>query len=151
MSDVFAAAVPTPARQSAIRRVAGFAAVGTVGFVVDSALTLLMITFGIGAFLARALAIAVAMATTYLLNRTLTFSDSADRDPSRIAGEATRYVMVAIAAAAFNWGIYSVALIAIPGLPPFFAIVAGSGAAMVASYLGYSRFAFRSRGDRDSR
>ena len=146
MSDVFASTVSAPARRSAVRRVAGFAAVGFVGFGSDAAVTLCLIGFGLNAFLARALAILLAMATTYLLNRTLTFRDRAVEDPARIAGEATRYALVAVLS--FNWLVYSAMLLAFDGLPPIMAIVIGCAAAMVASYLGYSRYAFRGRGGR---
>ncbi|MDR3376430.1 MAG: GtrA family protein [Ancalomicrobiaceae bacterium] len=141
-----AATPPTPARRSTARRIAGFAVVGFIGFGSDAAVTLCLIGLGFNAFLGRALAILLAMATTYLLNRTLTFRDSADHDPARIAGEATRYILVAVGSAIFNWLVYSAALVAVPGLPPIVAIVMGSAAAMVASYLGYSRYAFRGRG-----
>jgi putative flippase GtrA len=34
-------------------------------------------------------------------------------------------------------------LAAVPGLRPMLAVAAGSGVAMVVSYIGYSRFVFR--------
>ena len=146
MSDVFAAAPPARARRSTARRIAGFAAVGSIGFGSDAAVTHCLIGLGLNAFLGRALAILLAMATTYLLNRTLTFRDRADPDPARIAGEASRYGLVAALSSVFNWLVYSAALLAVDGLPPIVAIVIGSAAAIVASYLGYSRYAFRGRG-----
>ena len=148
MSDVFAAALSARARRSTTRRIAGFAAVGTIGFGSDAAVTLCLIALGLNTFLSRALAILLAMATTYLLNRTLTFRDRADPDPARIAGEASRYGLVAALSSVFNWLVYSAALVAAPGLPPIAAIVIGSAAAMAASYFGYSRYAFRGRGGR---
>ncbi|MDR3493907.1 MAG: GtrA family protein [Ancalomicrobiaceae bacterium] len=143
VSSDTASALPASPRRTAAARIVRFAAVGTTGFGIDAALTIGFIRLGLDAFLARALAISVAMGATYILNRRFTFGDTADADPAGIAGEATRYVAVAVGSAMLNWLVYSAALLSVPGLPPFAAIVIGSGVAMAASYLGYSRYAFR--------
>ena len=123
-------------------RPAAFLLVGAIGFAVDAGLTAGLVAAGLDPFSARALAILAAVATTWGLNRRLTF-----RMPAAAAGalarEGARYGLVAAAGSAVNWLVYSAALLAAPGLPPLAALVLGSGVAMAANWLGYSRFAFR--------
>jgi putative flippase GtrA len=93
----------------------------------------------LGPFLARLIAIAVAMAATWGFNRTFTF----DRSGRSLAAEGFRYGSVGITTAFLNYGLYSALLIAVPGLQPLAAMVAATAASMVFSFFGYSRFVFR--------
>ncbi|MBK8456139.1 MAG: GtrA family protein [Phyllobacteriaceae bacterium] len=122
-----------------MRRFIRFAAVGAAGFLVDAGvLAMLLGATPLGPFVARIFSIAIAMATTWLLNRAFTFG------PSRhsVAAEGFRYALVAVAVAAVNWLVYSALLLAAPGTPPLLALFIASGLAMALSYIGYSRAVF---------
>ena len=84
---------------------------------------------------------AVALAATWLLNRSLTFGAS-DRP---VAVEGARYGGIGAASGLLNYLVYSALLVMLPTIHPLLALVAGSAAAMVFSYLGYSRLVFDRR------
>jgi len=122
-----------------MRRHAAFVLTGGVGFLVDAGiLALLTAGLGLNPFLSRIVSIALAMATTWIMNRTITFGPS-DRPVHR---EAARYGGVAVATAGLNYLVYSALLLAAPGLWPLAAVAVSSIAAMAASWLGYSRLVF---------
>lgn len=125
-----------------MKRIASFGFVGAIGFVVDAAaLALIIMTLATDPFVARLLSMAIALTATWLLNRALTFGAS-DRP---MAVEGVRYGGVGILSGIVNYLVYSAALLILPSLHPLVALVAGSAAAMVFSYLGYSRLVFDRR------
>lgn len=116
-----------------------FAAVGAIGFGVDAAvLAALLAGTPLGPFLSRIVSIAMAMAATWLLNRSFTFGPSG----RPVAEEGARYGAVAVAVAGFNWLVYSALVVLMPAIGPLGALVVASGAAMALSYFGYSRAVF---------
>lgn len=119
-----------------------FVLVGAVGFAIDAGLTAGLARAGLDPFTARAAAIPVAVLATWQLNRRLTFA-APTHAGAALAGEGLRYGLVAAATSVFNWSVYSAALLAAPALPPFAALVIGSGAAMAASYAGMRGLVFR--------
>lgn len=122
-----------------MRRILLFALVGAAGFLVDAGvLALLLHISPLGPFSARVLAIAAAMLFTFWLNRTFTFG----RSGRSLAAEGTRYGGVGVSAALLNYAVYSAILLAFPAFPPVLAVAIASLAAMVWSFLGYSRFVF---------
>lgn len=122
-----------------MKRLLAFAFAGGIGFLVDAAtLFILLHVTPLGPFSARLFAIATAMTVTWLLNRTFTFGPSG----RSLADEGSRYGAVGAATSLFNYAVYSALLLLMPGLNPLLALVAASAAAMVASYLGYSRLVF---------
>jgi putative flippase GtrA len=122
-----------------MRRILLFALVGGAGFLVDAGmLALLLHVSPLGPFSARIVAIAAAMLVTFWLNRTFTFGRS-DRG---LAAEGTRYGGVGVSAALLNYAVYSVILLVFPAVWPVLAVAIASLAAMVWSFLGYSRFVF---------
>lgn len=122
-----------------MNRIARFVAVGGAGFLVDAGvLALLLWTTPIDPFSARLLSIAVALTTTWQLNRNLTFGASS----RSVAAEGARYGGVGVATSVVNYCAYVIAIWAFPALPPLVALVFGSAVAMVFSYLGYSRLVF---------
>ena len=123
-----------------LKRLFRFALVGGIGFIVDVGLTLGLIHQGADPYSSRILGLALAMLTTWRLNRALTFGPS---DTTQ-ASEGVRYFVVAILTALLNYLIYAGLLLSISGMMPVFAVVLATGVSMIASYLGYSRFAFRS-------
>lgn len=130
-----------PPRSLAVRLLAfGFA--GLIGFVIDVAVLTALTTYaGLNPFAARVMAIAVAAGCTWFVNRSFTFAP-VKRIDGDLAREGGRYGVVAFAAAAINWCVYSLTLLVLPDLPPVIAAVVGSLVAMTFSYQGYSRFAF---------
>lgn len=138
----------TPDVRHAIGRVLSFAVVGGIGFVVDAGTTEGLVFAGASPLEARVVAIAAAILTTFLLNRTMTFRS--DRRGAAAVGEGGRYLVVALAVAAVNYAIYAALVIAFPGLRPVFAVVVATGFATVLSYLGYSRLVFGARRSDDT-
>ena len=123
-----------------MKKLVRFGIVGTAGFVIDAAmLWLLLETTPLGPFIARAIAIAVALGATWYLNRSFTFGASR----RSIAVEGFRYGSVGIVSALVNYLIYSGLLLSLPILQPLAALVIASIAAMAFSFFGYSRFVFR--------
>jgi putative flippase GtrA len=121
-------------------RVIRFGIVGATGFVVDAAvLELLMRTTPLGPFLSRAIAIAVAITATWLLNRNFTFGASRHS----VLGEGVRYGSVGLTAAVLNYLVYSALLVVFPALSPLEALVLASIVATGFSFFAYSRFVFR--------
>ena len=121
------------------QRLASFGLVGGIGFLVDAAmLALLLAATPMGPFSARLVAIGVALATTWQLNRRLTFAPSV----RGLAAEGTRYGGVGLATAAINYAIYCIALWLVPALPPLVALAIASAAAMALSFAGYSKLVF---------
>ena len=132
-----------PAR-TRLGRYFSFAVAGGSGVIVDLAvLRGLIELFGASPFMARIPAIAAAMTTTWLINRTFTFAKSGRSVP----GEALRYAAVAIVGAVLNYLIYSAILLTTPAwfLPEIATIIA-VGIVTVFSYVGYSRIVFRDTG-----
>jgi putative flippase GtrA len=117
-----------------------FVLVGGTGFVVDAAVLWLFLSFTpIGPLPARIAAIAVAMATTWLLNRTFTFGAS----KRTLVAEGFRYGFIGVVTSLINYGVYALLLIGAPLLSPYAALVFASIAAMLFSFFGYSRYVFR--------
>lgn len=123
-----------------MKKLVRFGIVGTAGFVIDAVLLwLLLETTPLGPFLARAIAIAAALVSTWYLNRSFTFGASR----RSIAVEGFRYGSVGLVSSAVNYLIYSGLLLSLPILQPMAALVIASIAAMAFSFFGYSRFVFR--------
>lgn len=123
-----------------MRKLAWFVLAGGCGLVVDAGVLGLLLAYTpIGPFVARAMAIAMAMAATWVLNRSFTFG----RSGRTIAEEGVRYGSVGLLSALLNYTLYSALLVSVPDLRPLVALVLASLAAMVFSFFGYARFVFR--------
>jgi putative flippase GtrA len=94
---------------------------------------------GLGPFLARLIAILVAMVIAWLMHRRITFDVP---DPPSI-GEFLRFAGVAWTAAAVNYLVYAAILIVLPGTPPLAAMTVSSIVAAVVSYTGFRIGVFR--------
>lgn len=114
-----------------------FLLVGGSGFLIDAGLTYLLISLGLGSWLARIPAMAIAMAFTWIANRHFTYEVSA----ARSVGEGLRYLAVAITMALFNYLIY-LALVAW-GIWPMAALTVATACQTIVSFHAYRRFAFR--------
>lgn len=125
-------------------RLFSFAFAGGTGMIVDLGVLRLLIELGSTPFVARIPAIALAMATTWFINRTFTFGASG----RSMHAEGSRYAAVAIVGALLNYAIYSIILIVThDGFLPEFATIIAVGIVTIFSYVGYSRFVFKKNPD----
>lgn len=123
-----------------MKKLLRFGIVGSVGFLVDAGiLALLLAITPFGPFLSRAIAITIAMAATWYLNRRFTFGASRHS----IVREGFRYGSVGLTSSLVNYLVYTALLVTFPPLQPLAALVISSIAAMAFSFFGYSRFVFR--------
>ncbi|MEK1875546.1 MAG: GtrA family protein [Rhizobium altiplani] len=123
-----------------MKKLLRFGIAGGLGFMVDAGvLAVLLHITPLGPFIARVIAIALAMAATWIFNRTFTF----DRSGHSLAVEGFRYGSVGVTAALVNYGLYSALLLRLPDLQPLAAMVLSTAASTVFSFVGYSRFVFR--------
>jgi putative flippase GtrA len=133
-----------PGAQHPVRHGLGFLISGATAFAVDAlVLKLLTLVFGLHPIAARLAAIALAMVAGWLMHRRLTFAVAAP--PS--LPEFLRYAGVAWTAAAVNYGLFVLVVLAYPAIEPLVALVISSAVAMVFAYLGMRFAAFRQRGD----
>lgn len=129
-------------------QIPSFAVIGLIGYVIDAGITYAGAKYaGLSPELARPPGFIVATIVNFLLNRAITFRHSA----APLARAFLRYLAVASAGLAVNYGVYSVCVqlaprlgvVATPALLPVF-VAAGVGAATVVTFLGFRFFAFRS-------
>jgi putative flippase GtrA len=137
-----------PLREGRIAaQIPSFALIGLVGYVIDAGITYVGAKYaGLSPELARPPGFIVATIVNFLLNRAITFRHSS----APFARAFLRYVAVASAGLAVNYGVYSACVLLAPrlGIEPTPAILplfvaAGVGAAMVLTFLGFRSFAFR--------
>jgi putative flippase GtrA len=129
-----------PAGQTPLRHALAFAISGVVALAVDGlVLKLLTVLAGLHPIAARVIAICLAMVAGWLMHRTFTFRSTTS--PS--VAEFMRYAGVAWTAAAVNYAVFAVILLARPATEPLVALVVASAAAMVFAYLGMRFAAFR--------
>lgn len=129
----------TPAGQHPLRHGLAFLLSGGTAFAVDATvLELLTALWGVPAIAARVAAIALAMVAGWLMHRTFTFAVAT---PPSLA-EFVRYAGVAWAAAAVNYAVFVLVLLARPGTHPLVGVVVSSITAMVLAYVGMRFGAF---------
>lgn len=116
-----------------------FVSVGGAGFVIDFAVTLLLLRAGWPPWAARLVAIAVAMLITWSLNRGFTFGACA---PLR---SLLPYTAVTALAAGVNYVLFL--LLLSRGLDALSSLVLATVVSMIVSFLGYRRFAFGANRD----
>ena len=132
-----------PGAQHPVRHGLAFLVSGGTAFIVDAlVLKLLTSVLGLHPIVARLAAIALAMVAGWLMHRTFTFRVTAR--PS--LPEFLRYAGVAWTAAAVNYGLFVLIVLAYPAIEPLVALVVSSAVAMVLAYLGLRFAAFRQRG-----
>jgi putative flippase GtrA len=140
-------AAPAPAHGRFAQQIPAFAAIGLTGYVIDAGVTYVCAKYaGLSPELARPPGFIIATIVNYLLNRSITFRHAR----ASMIGSFVRYWIVASAGLAVNYAVYSacvllapIAGIAVtPAILPLF-VAAGSGAAMVLTFVGFRFFAFR--------
>ncbi len=119
-----------------------FGMVGTIGFVVDTAVLYAGLALGLGLYGGRALSYVVAATTTWALNRAWTFR-AADRTPA--ARQWAVFVLVNLLGFACNYGTYAVLVASLPVVAahPVLGVAAGSLAGMVGNFVLSRRYVFR--------
>ena len=126
---------------------ASFAAVGLVGYIVDSAITYAGARYlGLSPELARPPGFIVATIVNFVLNRAITFRHAG----APLMRAFLRYWLVASAGLAINFSVYSACVflaprfgIAVtPAILPLF-VAAGVAVSMIATFVGFRFFAFR--------
>jgi putative flippase GtrA len=136
-----------PAHGRIAAQIPAFAAIGLVGYVVDATITYLCAKYlAWSPELARPPGFIVATIVNFTLNRSITFRHS----QARLIRAFLRYCGVASVGLAINYAVYSacvalapmLGIAVIPAILPLF-IAAGSGTAMVLTFLGFRFFAFR--------
>jgi len=136
-----------PVRGRVAKQIPAFAAIGLVGYFVDAGITYVCAKYlGMSPELARPPGFIIATLVNFILNRSITFRHS--RAP--LVRAFLRYCGVASVGLAVNYAVYSACVALAPriGIPvtpailPLF-VAAGSGAAMVLTFVGFRFFAFR--------
>jgi putative flippase GtrA len=131
---------PQPVKGRGMRKLFWFAMAGSVGFIVDIGLLMLLLHFtSLGPFRARAISISMAVIATWKMNHAFTF----DRSGRSLAAEGFRYGSIGVTSAVLNFALYSALLVSTPILRPTVALMLASAAATGFSFFGYSRFVFR--------
>jgi putative flippase GtrA len=129
-------------------QIPSFALIGLIGYVIDAGITYAGAKYaGLSPELARPPGFVVATIVNFLLNRAITFRHSS----APLARAFPRYVAVASAGLAVNYGVYSACVLlaprlgveATPALLPVFVAV-GVGASTALTFVGFRLFAFRS-------
>jgi len=129
-------------------QIPAFAAIGVIGYLVDATITYVCAKYlGLSPDLARPPGFLVATIVNFTLNRSITFRHS--RAP--LFRAFLRYCGVASVGLVVNYAVYSacvflaprVGIVVTPAILPLF-VAAGSGAAMVLTFVGFRFFAFRS-------
>ena len=130
-----------------VAQIPAFAAIGFFGYLVDAAITYMCAKYlGMSPELARPPGFIIATLVNFTLNRSITFRHS--RAP--LFRASLRYCGVASVGLAVNYAVYSacvasaprIGIAVTPAILPLF-VAAGSGAAMVLTFLGFRFFAFR--------
>lgn len=129
------------------RQIPFFAAIGLFGYCVDAGITYLGAKYlALPPEIARLPAFVIATIVNFTLNRAITFAHI----DTPLMAAFFRYCLVASAGLVVNYAVYSLCLVlspmvgvaVTPGLLPLF-VAAGSGVAMVVTFVGFRWFAFR--------
>ena len=128
-------------------QIPAFAAIGVIGYFVDAGITYLGAKYlGLSPELARPPGFIIATIVNFILNRSITFRHAR----AAVIGAFVRYCLVASSGLAVNYAVYSACVLlapsagiaVTPAILPLF-VAAGSGAAMVLTFVGFRFFAFR--------
>lgn len=130
-----------PERSRTLLQFLRFGVVGTVGFVVDTAVLYAGLALGLGLYGGRAVSYLAAATTTWALNRAWTFRGQGQAPVMR---QWALFVVVNLVGFAFNYGTYAalVASVAFIAQYPVIGVAAGSLAGMLGNFLLSRRFVF---------
>jgi len=134
-----------PARLHLLMEFLRFGVVGTIGFVVDTAVLYAGLAVGLGLYGGRALSYLVAASTTWALNRLWTFRGRGDGSAHR---QWALFLVVNLVGFAMNYGTYAVLIAFVPMVAahPVLGVAAGALAGMFGNFVLSRRLVFRARG-----
>jgi putative flippase GtrA len=129
-----------PGGQHPLRHGLAFLICGFISLCVDAIiLKLLTVLVGLHPFVARIIAISIAMVAGWLSHRTFTFALTT----RPTFAEFLRYIAVGWFVSAVNYGVFVAILLVRPATEPVVALVASSLVAMFFAYFGIRFAAFR--------
>jgi putative flippase GtrA len=122
-----------------------FGVVGAIGFVVDSAVLLSMLSLGLGPYGGRVVSYVVAASCTFALNRAWTFRQQ-PRSQAPVRQWAL-FLALNLVGFACNYGAYAalISSVALVARYPVVGVAAGSLAGMTGNFLLSRRFVFGTR------
>ena len=131
-----------PARFKLLAEFLRFGVVGTVGFVVDTAVLYAGLALGLGLYGGRALSYLVAASTTWALNRLWTFRGRGEGSAHR---QWALFLVVNLIGFAVNYGTYAalIALVPMVSAHPVIGVAAGAIAGMFGNFVLSRRLVFR--------
>ncbi|MFD1109304.1 GtrA family protein [Pseudoroseomonas ludipueritiae] len=118
-----------------------FGVVGTLGFLVDTAMLYAALSLGTGLYLGRVISYVAAASTNWALNRAWTFRQA---DRSRRSRQWTMFLLVNLLGFAINYGTYILLVTYWPvaSRHPVVAVAAGAIAGLGGNFLLSRRFVF---------
>lgn len=121
-----------------------FGMVGTIGFLVDSGVLLLLLHFGLNPYRGRLVSFFIAVTCTWLLNRNFTFKT---KKTTTLWTEWMKYVMANSIGAILNYGVYAILLlkVVLVAQSPVLGVAAGSMVGLLANYINSSVFVFKDK------
>ncbi|MBU8537955.1 GtrA family protein [Falsiroseomonas tokyonensis] len=131
-----------PHRRDGLLQFLRFGVVGTVGFLVDSAVLYAGLAMGLGLYSGRAVSYVAAASTTWALNRAWTFRN-APRAP--LARQWAVFLLVNLVGFACNYGTYAalVAFVPFVAAHPVIGVAAGAIAGLAGNFFLSRRFVFQ--------
>ena len=129
------------ARAETLLQFLRFGVVGTVGFVVDTAVLYAGLAVGLGLYSGRAVSYVAAATTTWALNRAWTFRG---RSEGGVARQWALFLVVNLIGFACNYGTYAALVAGVPAVAeaPVLGVAAGALAGMIGNFLLSRRYVF---------
>lgn len=121
-----------------------FGVVGTIGFVVDTAVLYAGLALGLGLYGGRAVSYLAAATTTWALNRLWTFRGRGD---GPVHQQWALFLVVNLVGFAMNYGTYAVLIAFVPMVAahPVLGVAAGAIAGMFGNFVLSRQLVFRAR------
>lgn len=127
-----------------------FAAVGTGGFVVDTAVLCTMLAFGLDRYSGRAVSYLCAATFTWFGNRNLTFAQGRAKGAAATAGEWLRFLVTNLGGGAVNYTVYALLVTYSTTVHdfPVLGVAAGALSGMTVNFFASRWLVFNSSGPR---
>jgi len=148
MSFLTLAAGRVPAHHQALAgEFLRFGTVGTLGFVVDTAVLYAALGLGAGFYGGRVLSYFAAASTTWALNRAWTFRGRSGPAGVPAGRQWGTFLLVNLAGFVVNYGVYALLIGQVPAVAayPVLGVAAGALAGMTGNFLLSRHFVFRNR------
>jgi putative flippase GtrA len=133
-----------PARFKLLVEFLRFGVVGTIGFVVDTAVLYAGLALGLGLYGGRVVSYLVAATTTWALNRAWTFRGRGD---GPVHQQWALFLLVNLVGFAMNYGTYAalIAFVPLVAAHPVLGVAAGAIAGMFGNFVLSRQLVFRAR------